>query len=237
MIRSRRFMTRWVLLLGLAAVAMPWPSATLAARASGPSWLTLPAGQPLFDLAGIAPGDAGSATIVVTNPQPFPVTFSIAVTGLYNDDNGCNEPEREIGDTTCGPGGGELQSNLRITLTATGQTDRMIAEEIVDAWSARPAVDTLALGSYESRTYRVGYRLPIEASNVTQSDVVAFQLEMRLEQEMESVASDPPPAVVVASPSLPGTGRDTQAMVIIGMGCILVGACLYSTSARRRHPR
>ena len=95
MIRFRRFMTKWVLLIGLVAVAMPWPSATPAARASGPSWLTLPAGQPLFDLAGIAPGDAGSATIVVTNPQPFPVTFSIAVTGLYNDDNGCNEPERE----------------------------------------------------------------------------------------------------------------------------------------------
>ena len=236
MIRSRRFMTRWVLLIGLAAVVGAWPSATPAARASGPGWLTMPAGQPLFDLAGLAPGDSGSATIVVTNPQPFPVKFSIAVTGLSNDDNGCNEPEREIGDTTCGPGGGELQSNLRMVLTATGQTDRPIALDIVDEWAARPAVDTIALGSYESRTYRIGYELPIEASNVTQSDLVTFQLEMRLEQELESFASDPPPAVVVASPSLAGTGTDAGAMVIIAMGCIVVGASMYVTSARR-HPK
>jgi len=164
------------------------------------------------------------------------VKFSVAVTGLSNDDNGCNEPERLAGDTTCGPGGGELQSNLRMVLTATIQTERPIAEDIVNEWAARPAVDTVSLSGYESRIYRIGYELPIEASNVTQSDLVSFQLEMRLEQEFESFASDPPTAVVAATSPLPRTGTDSQAMIIIGMGSILVGACMYSTSGRRRHP-
>jgi hypothetical protein len=237
MIHSRRFITRWILLVGLGAVAMASPSVTPAALASGPSWLTIPAGQPLFDLAGIAPGDTGSATFVVTNPQPFRVRFSIGVTGLSNDDNGCNEPEREIGDTTCGPGGGELQSNLRLVLTATGNTDRPIAKDVVDEWAARPAVDTVSLSGYESRTYRIAYELPIQASNVTQSDVVAFQLEMRLEQELDSFASDPPPAVVVASTPLPGTGAGSGAMLTIGVGSILIGTCMYATNTRRRLPR
>ncbi|MGZ4791720.1 MAG: hypothetical protein ACXWBO_07640 [Ilumatobacteraceae bacterium] len=239
MIRPRRFITSSILFIGLATVAIAWPSRTPVVRASQASWLTIPAGLPLFTLTEVTPGDTGSATFAVTNPQSFPVEFSIAVTSLTNDDNGCNEPEQAIGDTTCGPGGGELQSNLRLMLTATGSTDRPIAEDTVDEWSRRPAVDTRVLSGYEYRTYRVDYELPIGASNVTQSDRVAFQFEMRIDQALDSVASDAPPqpVVIAATPPLPRTGSNAGSMVILGLGAVLVGVGMNTMSIRRRRSR
>jgi hypothetical protein len=236
MIRSRGFITSSVEFIGLAAFAMTWLSATSTARATETSWLSMSSGQPLFNLAVVAPGDTGSATLVVTNPQPFPVTFSVAVTGLTNDDNGCNQPERAIGDTNCGAGGGELQADLRLVLTATSRTDRLITERTVDEWAVRPAVDTLALSGYESRTYRVDYQLPIDSSNITQSDLVAFRFEMRLDQVLDSVASDPPPVIVAATPPLPRTGIDAGP-VILGLAAVLVGAGMSAMSIRRRRSR
>ena len=242
MTQLRTLLTRTGLLIGLAAIAIAWPPTTPVARASQASWLTVPAGLPLFTLDEVAPGDTGSATFAVTNPQSFPVEFSVAVTSLTNDDNGCNEPEVAIGDTTCGAGGGELQANLRLVLTATGSTDRPIAEDTVDEWAQRPAVDTRPLSGFEYRTYRVDYQLPIEASNVTQSDRLAFRFEMRLDQVVDSVASDAPVPVVVvaATASLPRTGSSAGSTAILALGAILVGAGMYTMSrmsSRRRRPR
>lgn len=230
----RIMIQRTVLLIGLAAVATVWPSGSSTAGANEPGWLSVPGGLPLFDLAEITPGDSGSATLVVTNPQFFPVTFSLAVTGLATDDNGCNEPEQVIGDTTCGRGGGELQSDLRLALTAGATPDRLVAVGTVDQWAVQSSVDVVALGGHESRTYRIEYVLPTTSSNMTQSDLVSFQFEMRLDQVLDSVASDPPPAVVVATPSLPGTGSDAGALVLIGLATILVGCGLFTMGTRGR---
>jgi hypothetical protein len=230
----RRMLKRSVLLIGLAAVATAWPSGTSTAGATEPGWLTVPGGLPLFDLAGIAPGDTGSATLTVTNPQPFPVEISIGVTALANDDNGCNEPEQAIGDTTCGAGGGELQFDLRLALTATGQIDRPIITGTVVEWASRPTIDKVALGGYDTRTYRVGYELPIGSSNMTQSDLVAFAFEVRLDQVIDSVASEPPVALVVATPALPGTGTDVMAIAMVAFLACLTGLELHKMSVRRR---
>lgn len=231
----RPLITGTGVLIGLAAIAVVGPSTTSVARASEASWLTVPAGLPLFDPAGLAPGDSGSATFAVANPKSFPVELSVAITGLANDDNGCNEPELAIGDTTCGAGGGELQSDLRLVLTATGSTDRFITDGTLDAWAGRAAIDTLALGGFEYRTYRVDYVLPIGSSNVTQSDLVFFQLEMRLDEVLDSVASEPPaPVVLAATPSLPHTGSNLATVLILAGGAGLIGTVLLTISVRRR---
>jgi LPXTG-motif cell wall-anchored protein len=235
MISTRRFIGHSCLLTGLVAVALLGPGATSVVTANQADWLTVPAGTPLFDPAGIAPGDSGSATFAVTNPQSFPVEFSVTITGLANDDNGCNEPELEIGDTTCGAGGGELQSDLRVVLTATGATDRFIADDTLDAWAGRSAIDTRALDGHEYRTYRVDYVLPIGTSNVTQSDLVYFELELRLDQVLDAVASEPPePVVIAATPSLPRTGTNAATMLLVALGAVLVGVGFVTISVRRR---
>jgi hypothetical protein len=230
----RRMLRGSVLLIGLAAATVAGPGRTSTAGATEPGWLVVPGGLPLFDLANIAPGDSGAATLTVTNPQAFPVRFSVAVTALANDDNGCNEPEEAIGDTTCGPGGGELQFDLRLSLATGDATERHIATGTVTEWAFQPAVDTFALGGNETRTYRVGYSLPTGSSNVTQSDLISFQFEMRLDQAFDSVASDPPPALIVATPSLPRTGTDMFAIVMVAASTIVMGVGLYRMSARKR---
>jgi hypothetical protein len=235
MTQLRTLIARTGRLAGLAAIAVAWATATPVALASETSWLTVPAGLPLFDPAGLVPGDSGSATFAVTNPQSFPVEFSVAVTGLANDDNGCNEPELKSGDSTCGAGGGELQTNLRLVLTATGSTDRLLADGTVDAWASLPAIDTRTLGGHEYRTYRVDWVLPIGTSNVTQSDLVSFQLEMRLDQLLDSVASQPPvPVVVAATPSLPRTGTNAATATHVALAVVLAGTGLVAISVRRR---
>jgi hypothetical protein len=222
------------LLLTAAVVAMAASSSVPSARATDAGWVTVAGGFPLFDLAGIAPGDSGSATITVTNPQVFPATFTMSLISLRTDDNGCNEPEVAFGDTTCGPGGGELQNDLRLTLTALGAGDTLVAEGTVAEWGKHPAVDQIVLAGHEARTYRADYELPIGSSNLTQSDLVSFLLELRLEQVLGTeVASEAPTAVLGATGSLPGTGGDERADVMIGMGVLLTGLGLHRLSRQR----
>lgn len=232
----QRLIRRAVVLIGVAAVVTALAGGAPKAQATK-SWLTVPGGLPLFDLDAIAPGDHGSATLTVTNPQAFPVTFSIAVTDLVNDDNGCVEPEAEIGDTTCGPGGGELQFDLSLALTATGAADRTVATGTVVGWVSQAIADPIPLAGNEARTYRIGYELPIGATNLVQSDGVSFAFELRLDQTFDSeVASDPPPAILDATKSLPRTGNDTLVIVLIAIWAVAAGfSLLRMTQHRRRH--
>ncbi|MDO8361373.1 MAG: hypothetical protein Q7V88_00610 [Actinomycetota bacterium] len=193
-------------------------------------WVMVPAGLPLFQLDGIAPGDRGAATMTVTNPGDSVATFTLAIIGLESDDNGCNEPEQAAGDATCARGGGELQFDLRLTLTAAGGVGRPIAAGTVAEWAAHPVADPVLLTSHETRSYRVGYELPIETSNMTQSDIVAFAFQLRL----VLVASEAPPVVVPATPSLPRTGVDARPIVIIGLATVLAGLGMHRLSTRRR---
>ena len=202
------------------------------------SWLTIPGGSPMFDISEIAPGDNGSATFTVTNPKGFPVTFSMIVMSLVTDDNGCNEPEQQAGDTTCGVGGGELQNDLRVTLVATGGSDRTVGDSTLAAWSAQPAIDQVLLMGHERRDYRVDYTLPADSTNFVQSDLVSFVFEMRLDEALDSlVGSEPPPVVVAATRTLPATGLDLHAVVAVAMVACLIGISLYHLSSQRRKSR
>jgi hypothetical protein len=231
-----RSLTRTLVLMGVATVVAALPGNPSAVRATSTGWVTLPSAAPLFDLATIAPGDSGSATLTVTNPQTFPATFSIAVVGLTNDDNGCNEPETRMGDTTCGPGGGELQIDLLLTLSAVG-TDASAAVGSVADWATHAAIDPVDLRGFEARTYRIGYELPIATSNITQSDLLSFRLELRLDQSSEASTADPPSVVIVASDALPRTGADHDAVLIAAAAATLAGLCLCLVRLpfRRRH--
>lgn len=233
MLHPLTVITRAVLLIGVAAVATGWPSKSVTVRAVEAGWVSMPSGIPLFDIAGIAPGDAGSATLTVTNPEPFPVTFTMALADLHDDDNGCIEPEAAMGDTSCGPGGGELQFDLRLALTA-GAAGYAVAAGTVDEWAGRPAVDPVALGSHETRSYYIGYQLPITSTNITQSDLVAFVFVLRLDQVGPDVGSEAPPVVIGATPALPETGFGARVPLMIGLSASLAGIWLYRVGVRRR---
>lgn len=230
----RTLTTRALVLLAVAALAVGWPGARVPMTAGESPWVLVPEGMPMFHFDGVAPGDRGSATFTVTNPEASPATFNLAVASLQNDDNGCNEPEQAAGDATCGPGGGDLQFDLRIGLTAIGGADRPVAARTLAEWAALPVADPVALDGNETRTYRVGYDLPIGSSNMTQSDMVAFVFRLQLDLVDSESASEPPTVVVPATPSLPQTGIDARPIVVVALSTGILGLALYRVSARRR---
>ena len=156
----------------------------------------------------------------------------MTVAALRNDDNGCNEPESTAGDTTCGPGGGELQDDIRLTLTDT-TTNALLASATLSSWVAMEVEDPVALSAHQTRTFRVGYELPIGSSNLTQSDLVAFELELRLEQ---ADGTDVESEAVPATPPLPGSGSDHGVLVVLGLACVMAGFVLFRLANTRRSP-
>ncbi|MDO8392044.1 MAG: hypothetical protein Q7V57_16330 [Actinomycetota bacterium] len=210
--------TRAAILAVAALLTAGW-SRIPTATADSEEWLTAPDGLPLFDLATIAPGDSGAATLVVTNPLAFPVTVEFSVASLRDDDNGCTEPERVIGDTTCGSGGGELQDDLRITLT-DATTGAVFAADTVHALAALTVPDPVALSGYQARTYAVGYELPIWSSNMTQSDLVAFELVLVLQPVGGSAVES---QALPATAPLPATGSDHRVFVVLALALVAAG--------------
>ena len=225
--KRRTLITTAAILATAVALAIGWGTTPTAADES---WVTTPDGLPLFDLTEVAPGDSGHATLIVTNPRAFGVTLSISIASLRNDDNGCNEPELAAGDTTCGPGGGELQDDLRLTLTDM-TTNTLLAANTLAGWVTLEIDDPVALRANETRTFRIGYELPIGSSNLTQSDRVAFEFGLRLDQaDGTDVASE----AVPATDPLPGTGGDHRALLALGLAFLVAGFGLYRMTAGRR---
>jgi hypothetical protein len=234
MAQLRTLIMRTLVLLAVAAIATGLPGGRVRTTAAQSPWVLVPNGMPLFHFDGIAPGESGSVTFTVTNPEASPATFNFAVASLQNDDNGCNAPEQAAGDTTCGPGGGELQFDLRIGLTATGGADRPVVTRTLADWPALPVADPVPLAANETRTYRVDYDLPIGSSNMTQSDMVAFVFRLQLDLVGAESASEPPTVLVSATPSLPQTGIDARPIAVLALSTGFVGLGLYRLSVRRR---
>lgn len=209
-------------LMGVALVAGSGPAAAVRLTES-PDWLTVEQ-VPLWNLAGIAPGDSESSSITVTNHMPATARFSLRVVAVRSDDNGCVEPEVEWGDTSCGTGGGELDDVLILTVAPDGSTAERA--DVLDGWD-QAYEDETEIAAGATRTYEVAYRLPLEATNLVQSDRVSFALEMTLVQVGgEALGAEVLGAEVTRVPAtapLPRTGRDVLALVRIGAAVLLIG--------------
>lgn len=226
--RCRTMITRAAILAAGALLVAAWarvPTAT----ADTQGWLTAPDGLPLFDLATVAPGDSGTATLIVNNPLPFPVTVGFSVASLRNDDNGCTEPERAAGDVSCGSGGGELQDDLRITLTDATAIDSFAADT-VSALAGPAVLDPVALNNAAARTYTIGYELLLRSTNMTQSDQVAFELVVVLQPVGGSAVES---QALPATAPLPATGNDQRVVVVLALALVAVGLGLRSAASRR----
>lgn len=73
--------------------------------------------EKFFDFANLLPGDQGEATISmhVIGDDAYVRT---KIDNIWNKDNGCNDPETEAGDHSCGDWGGELGENMTFVLWA-----------------------------------------------------------------------------------------------------------------------
>ncbi|HVV36254.1 MAG TPA: hypothetical protein VHC63_06585 [Acidimicrobiales bacterium] len=210
-----------------------------ARAAESAAWLSIPGAPPLFHLSGIAPGQGEAATFTVTNPNAFPVEFALAVRDLRSDDRGCDRPEKQAGDTTCGLGGGELQNDLQLSLSVPDDSDRAVHVDTLDDWSDQYAVDSVPLAAQESRTYAVADLLPRSSTNLTQSDLVSFVFEMRIEEVAGGTSvAGAQITRVQGTPALGATGLDVKRLVapaleLIAAGLVLV--VIQQIRLTRRH--
>lgn len=115
-------------------------------------------------------------------------SFSIAVEALEDYDRGCNRPETNSGDTTCGdgPDQGELSQQLLL-----GQAWSDDVEDCADAaspTSGTPLRDVeelvqsapAALSQQDAVCLVLSAALPLSADNLAQSDQVVFDLRLGL---------------------------------------------------------
>ncbi|NOQ68036.1 hypothetical protein GQ568_01180 [Patescibacteria group bacterium] len=67
--------------------------------------------EKFFNLANLIPGDSGEVTISM-HVEGDDYYVRSKVDNIWNKDNGCNDAEKEAGDTNCGDHGGELGANM-----------------------------------------------------------------------------------------------------------------------------
>lgn len=151
-------------LAGMALVAVPTVAVAQAGSENAP-----------LSLDRLAPGLARTGTVTVTNPSAEPATLAIATLEVTDDDNGCVRPEVRDGDTTCGPGGGELSQWLEVTISDDGEA--LWSGRFTQLQEDRSLPGVLAPG--ESRDLDITVALPFEAGNDTMTDQVGFDLRIR----------------------------------------------------------
>jgi predicted ribosomally synthesized peptide with SipW-like signal peptide len=136
----------------------------------------------------------------LTNEGSVPGGLEWAATAVAELENGCNAPERDADDPSCGTGSdeGELGGQLRLTFSALPGDDCAVAAASspsepfpITAGAAfadvKPAGARypLVLGPGESRCVRVDVHLPVlPTNNLAQGDASTFRLQFRLDQAL-----------------------------------------------------
>lgn len=130
------------------------------------------------------------ATVPI-NPYVTSGVPVIRVTGIEDWDNGCNEPERSAGDTTCGAeaGQGELSSVLTLGVAGAVQSGGASCDDAPLPVGDRPlaALEGVVLEGNQGVSGADGHiclvvrtTLPISAGNLVQSDGVTLTYEIGL---------------------------------------------------------
>lgn len=171
----------------------------------------------------MAPGDQLLGQVVVRSDTTG--ELRVLAFDVRSEDNGCEEPEAEDGDTSCGPGQGELDQALVLSVHRDGvlwwrgsldalQTDGLPTEvldadeELVLDWTAE---------------------LPRATGNLVQGDGVAFDLRFDLDGRTAEVKG-----VQLTTGDLPRTGSSLGAALLVGGAVALGGVALQQLARRRR---
>ncbi|WP_380169379.1 hypothetical protein [Jannaschia sp. R86511] len=177
-----------VALLGVAALGLvpllSAPSASSGVDDDGRPVVTVRAAAHTtrVQVVDLVPGTA--RTVVLDLDRTGPVrSLHARVDDVVDDDGGCVRPELAAGDTTCGPGGGELSSHLTVRLepgTLDGDVCRAQPVPAVGAVPFRQLVDTAlvarARGTGMTCALLGVAHVDSPTDNLTQSDTVTFSL-------------------------------------------------------------
>lgn len=207
-------MRRLAATLGAALVLAMGPSATAAAD-DMVTTVRDTAGSVLLGITvdGLYPTDVREHTVFIDiAPTVATGTAAVVVEGVLDQENGCNDPEIDDGDLTCGNDQGELSSQLQMTVTPGRTTGGLTPGCAADA--AVPAT-TGTLASLQGQVIEVGeasavlgrsvcfvlrQELPDQAdNNLTQTDHATYDLRI-----LGGLATDPDSTIVLPGPVIDG---------------------------------
>jgi hypothetical protein len=136
--------------------------------------------HPLFHYDKFAPGASTSTTLALKNDSHSAAKLSVKAIQVHDDDNGCLRQETLAGDTTCGPGGGELGHVMRFSVYCLGGNGSppLWSGTILDLEKGVTAPADLPAGA--SIKVRVTAELPHDAGNDTMTDQLGFDLQFTL---------------------------------------------------------
>lgn len=238
---------------GLPFLAAP---AALAGDAGGQVLIDVPgdghgfvhdSSTPLLDFDRLAPGMTTSADLAVMNASANAADLTLTATNVVNDDNGCLPPEIRAGDTTCGPGGGELGHWMQFTVSSvdsgavhplwTGNIDDLEGGAVLERGITPGAVQTLRLDA----------TLPYAAGNDTMSDRLGYGLRWTLSSSLgsdsaqvagEKITRDGagtnPTTLARPGLELPFTGLYVGRTVLLAISLLFAGLTLVLATRLRR---
>ena len=148
-------------------------------------------GNPVsFTLGNMQPGDSQQYSLRLTNTGSIPGELSVEFGSMTNNDNGLTEPESDV-DSTGGDGEGELGQYLEIVIVASTQPVPPGGTKTVLFWAPLNGVGGTTvdvpeqwglLEAGELVELKITFRLPDNTGNIVQSDSVAFDIILHLEQ-------------------------------------------------------
>jgi hypothetical protein len=201
-------------LVAAAAVGAALVGAARPVDAGGGLEAAVVGGGPLLDLDHAAPGGTGGGRLLVTNNSPVDGVLTVRLVHYADDDNGCEEPEREAGDATCGDGEGELGENLSLRIEEGGTV--LFDGRATSLAQADTILDTrLARG--ESSELVFTYRFAEDAGSENQSDDIGFDVELTLVEEVEAIAAWHGPATTATTPVAAAPPTDVQPTASTGV--------------------
>ena len=136
-------------------------------------------GELLFNLLDVMPGDYGEDTISL-HVDSDDAWVCAEIANLTSDDNGCKDPENEV-DATCGEGEGEMKENILFTVWEDLDCNNILDGDETPIVTDETAIDgnwpiadaSTGGGPLEGGSdfcLGVSWRVPIETSNIIQTD-------------------------------------------------------------------
>ncbi|MFA5095309.1 MAG: TasA family protein [Candidatus Paceibacterota bacterium] len=136
------------------------------------------AGTAVITVANVVPGGSEDVSGTITNAGSIDGSLTFAVTQTSNDDNGLTEPEQTGGDSTGGPGEGDLCATMQVKVDYNSVT--------VYGWNSLAGLSTpLSLGSLSAGAdadYTLSYKIPDTVGNEIQGDSCGFGITATLTQ-------------------------------------------------------
>ncbi len=134
---------------------------------------------PLLATSGFVPGGSSSGAMGVRSDASTPTDLYLRLIDVVNDDNGCTSAESAV-DHSCGPGQGDLGTELMFHITMSSSEDGHFAP----LWTGRaaelehgiPLAQAVAAG--HAQWVRLSAALPFASDNRTQTDTFGFGIRV-----------------------------------------------------------